>query len=129
MTCVANHMDVTWICKLCGAINNASNSSCSDCSSTYASGPQTTNQALLNNGVIFNNAVFNPQPSVDQMISSIEEFYQIDQSDIEDIPPRESLGMRVFTWTLNVLMWLAIIVSGSIFLFFVVVVIAAFCKI
>jgi hypothetical protein len=125
-------MDITWICKSCGAVNSASSDSCSECNSEYASAPResVTNQAFVNHGVVFNNAVISPQPTVDEMLGSIEEFYNIDGEEEEPEEPREdfNFGMWVFTWTCNILMWIAIAVSASVILFIVAIVIAAFCK-
>jgi len=124
-----DNMKVTWICKLCGAVNTASDGVCAECSAAYTSTPQesTTNQALLNQGVIFNNAVFTqPESDFDEVLDSLDEHYEEEK---EPCKPRESLGMRVFTWTSNILMWLAIIICSSVFLFFVWVFIQVFCKI
>ena len=132
MTCVSNYMDITWICKHCGAVNTTDNDVCTGCSTAYASsGPResVTNQALLNQGVIFNNAVFapQPQPTLDDMMKSTEACYPIEYQtqELGMERPQESFGMRVFTWTANILMWLSILIAGSIFLFFVVIVIMA----
>jgi hypothetical protein len=132
MQYVSDNMNITWICKLCGAVNPASRNTCGECSTAYTSASrQPLNQAVLNQGVIFNNAVINPEPDWKEVSRSLDEFYGDELKEKEESPAqnkkhRDSFGMRLFTWTATLLMWVAILACGSIFFFFVYVVIKAF---
>jgi hypothetical protein len=124
---VMNPMEITWICKFCGAINTTPNNSCTECSAAYSSPvPQepVVNQALLNQGVIFNNTVFAP-PSYDDMLHSLEECYPIEEEEKTE-KPKESVGMRLFILVCNLWLWFGLLVASSVFLFFVWVVIKAY---
>jgi len=129
---VSDNMNITWICKLCGAVNPASSNVCGDCSTPYVAAPrQPLNQAVLNQGVIFNNAVINPEPDWGEVSRSLNEFYGDEIKEEEESPApvkkhHDSFGMRLFAWTATLLMWMAVLACTSIFFFFVYVVIKAF---
>lgn len=131
-------MNISWICTTCGATNYGMGGVCQECSSKYGARPipqdsSSVNQALLNQGVIFNNAVFNPpkqekEPSLNEMRRSVEMLYGLNETETqtEKKPQKESFGMRVFTWTCTIATWFALLIAGSIFAFFVFVFIKAF---
>ena len=131
---VLNNMNISWICTVCGATNHSMNGVCQECSSKYGTCPEPSpspggNQALLNQGVIFNNAVFNqpqPDPSIDDICQTLEDCYGDAIEEEKSGPKEESFGMRVFIWSCNIITWLAILIAGSIFAFFVFIVIKAF---
>lgn len=137
MSHVLNNMNISWICTTCGATNYGMGGVCQECSSEYGARPTPVdsgvNQALLNQGVIFNNAVFNPpkqekEPSLGDMCRSVETLYRLNEPDTgaEKKPQKESFGMRVFTWTCTIATWFALLIAGSVFAFFVFVFIKAF---